>query len=249
MLLIQISSNANILVLIQMRMNLLTHTSQLSWWGIAEATQLTLACRSALCMQSGKTWKLASWLLVASRGIWARCYYCCCCYTCICFLRFDWSIVDLQCCVSFRCTTVILLHTRAHTHTHTHMSIFILFQILDLGIRGRVCPFSKRQRSLGNKENKTQLFLLWDSISSVHVLTLTLTRGLCGPWGLSVMAIFHAAFNLDLLRTHLGLTLCSWDKSKLFMGWRRSRRLIALFLVVFVFSSLNQGVQKCLLFF
>ena len=166
MLLIQTSSNANILVLIQMRMDLLTHASQSSWWGIAEATQLTLACRAALCcvcMWSGKTWKFASWLLVASYGIWARYCYCCCYYTCICFLRFYWSVVDLQCCVSFRWTTVILLHT--HVHTHTHVYIFILFQILDLGIRGRVCPFSKRQRSLGSKENKTQLFLLWPPLT------------------------------------------------------------------------------------
>ena len=138
----------------------------------------------------------------------------------------------------------------SYSVTHAHTYIFILFQILELGIRGRVCPFLKRQRSLGSKGNRTQLFLLWDSISNVHVLTLTPHID-CAARGvfLCPMAIFHAAFNLDLLRTHLGLTLCCWDKSKLLTGWRRSRQLIALFLVLCVFSSLNQGVQKCLIFF
>ena len=248
MLLIQPSSNANILVLIQMRMNLLTHTSQLLWWGIAEATQLTLACKAALCcvcMRWGKTWKLASWLLVASCGIWARCYYCCCCYTCICFLRFYWSIVVLQCCVSFRCTTVILLHARTHTHIY---SFFFRFLIWVLG--GGCVHFQRDKDLLGariirpsSSSYGTPFLVCMCSLSHPHVACAALGVSLCP------LAIFHAAFNLDLLGTHLGLTLCGWDKSKLFTGWRRSRRLIALFLVVFVFSSLNQGVQKCLLFF
>ena len=242
MLLIQTSSNANILVLIQMRMDLLTHTSQSSWWGIAEATQLTLACRASLCcvcMRSGKTWKFAPWLSVASYGIWARYCYCCCYYTCICFSRFYWSAVDLQCCVSFRCTTVILLHTHMHTHTHIYIYSFF-FRFLIWVLEGGCAHFQRDKDLLGARRVRPSSSS-FETPFPVCMCSLAHPHVECAARGvfLCLMAIFHAAFNLDLLRTHLGLTLCSWDKSKLFMGWRRSRRLIALFLVVFVFSSLN----------
>ena len=42
----------------------------------------------------------------------------------------NWSIVDLQCCVSFRCTNGCYTHTPTHTHPHTHI-FFRFFYLTD----------------------------------------------------------------------------------------------------------------------
>ena len=43
---------------------------------------------------------------------------------------FNWSVVDLECCVSFRCTVKWFSHTYIYTHIYINLSFFRLFSII-----------------------------------------------------------------------------------------------------------------------
>ena len=59
------------------------------------------------------------WLSLYFFCVYIHIHLCVCVCTCVCVCIF-WGIVDLQCCVSFKCTANWLSYTHTHTHTHTH---------------------------------------------------------------------------------------------------------------------------------
>ena len=69
------------------------------WWAAAAAGR----ARSSSCWSGSMTPWLAQW--------WAHC-----------FLYFLWSVVDLRCCVSFRCTTKQFSYTYTHIHSFSGSS-------------------------------------------------------------------------------------------------------------------------------
>ena len=50
--------------------------------------------------------------------------FCCCCFLLV-FNFFNWTIVDLQCCVSFRCTAKWFSYTYIHIYSFMYTNIYI----------------------------------------------------------------------------------------------------------------------------